>query len=156
MFESRKVCPTFGKVDDVFFTTVPSYYRWGTIKVWSSGSDEWATKILEDYTLLQLHRSFKVCRWFIFNTYLTGRCYWRFDKKKGFFCQVVNGDSTKCLGRSKGRQYPPMEEKSLKYLQRYYLSHNTALVKLFKKIGIRIIPKWLKEDLSDQNEGDSE
>ncbi|KAF7264491.1 hypothetical protein GWI33_023144, partial [Rhynchophorus ferrugineus] len=45
-----------------------------------------------------------------------------FDKKKGFYCQVVKGDSTKCLGRSKGRQYPPMEEKSLKYLQRLFLT----------------------------------
>ncbi|XP_018322286.1 bifunctional heparan sulfate N-deacetylase/N-sulfotransferase [Agrilus planipennis] len=73
----------------------------------------------------------------------------KFDPKKGFYCQVVNGDHTKCLGRSKGRQYPPMEEKSMKFLQRYYLSHNTALVKLMKKIGIRNIPQWLKDDLSD-------
>ncbi|XP_044268588.1 bifunctional heparan sulfate N-deacetylase/N-sulfotransferase isoform X1 [Tribolium madens] len=73
----------------------------------------------------------------------------RFDPKKGFYCQVVSGDHTKCLGRSKGRQYPPMEEKSLKLLQRYYLSHNTALVKLMKRIGLRNIPNWLKEDLSD-------
>ncbi|GLG95440.1 Bifunctional heparan sulfate N-deacetylase/N-sulfotransferase [Gryllus bimaculatus] len=41
----------------------------------------------------------------------------RYDPKKGFFCQVINGDHTKCLGRSKGRQYPPMEEKSYKLLQ---------------------------------------
>lgn len=73
----------------------------------------------------------------------------RFDKKKGFFCQVLSGDRTKCLGRSKGRQYPPMEEKSLKLLQRYYLSHNTALVKLMKRIGLRNVPEWLKDDLTD-------
>ncbi|KAJ8941018.1 hypothetical protein NQ318_006447 [Aromia moschata] len=53
---------------------------------------------------------------------------------------------------SKGRQYPPMEEKSLKYLQRYYLSHNTALEKLYKKNGFRTIPNWLKEDLSDKTD----
>ncbi|RZC33289.1 bifunctional heparan sulfate N-deacetylase/N-sulfotransferase [Asbolus verrucosus] len=75
----------------------------------------------------------------------------RFDPKKGFYCQVISGDHTKCLGRSKGRQYPPMEEKSLKLLQRYYLSHNTALVKLMKRIGIRNIPNWLKDDLSDSS-----
>lgn len=75
----------------------------------------------------------------------------RFDPKKGFYCQVVSGDHTKCLGRSKGRQYPPMEEKSLKLLQRYYLSHNTALVKLMKRIGLRNIPDWLKDDLSDSS-----
>lgn len=73
----------------------------------------------------------------------------RFDSKKGFFCQVINGDRTKCLGRSKGRQYPPMEDKSLKLLQRYYLSHNTALVKLLKRIGMRNVPQWLKDDLTD-------
>lgn len=76
-------------------------------------------------------------------------CLNRFDPNKGFFCQIINGDKTKCLGKNKGRQYPPMEERSLKLLQRYYLSHNTALVKLLKRIGIRNIPEWLKEDLSD-------
>lgn len=72
----------------------------------------------------------------------------RYDPKKGFFCQLVNGDHTKCLGKSKGRSYPPMEEKSSKFLQRYYMSHNTALVKLLKKFGNRTIPHWLKDDLS--------
>lgn len=42
----------------------------------------------------------------------------RFDIKKGFFCQIVDGNHTKCLGKSKGSQYPPMEDKSLKFLQR--------------------------------------
>ncbi|KAK9869670.1 hypothetical protein WA026_003418 [Henosepilachna vigintioctopunctata] len=72
----------------------------------------------------------------------------RFDSKKGFYCQVKN-DRPKCLGRSKGRQYPPMDDKSQKFLQRYYVSHNTALVKLMKRIGIRTVPNWLKDDLSD-------
>lgn len=73
----------------------------------------------------------------------------RFDPKKGFYCQITTGDHTKCLGRSKGRHYPPMEERSIKFLQRYYLSHNTALVKLLKRIGMRTVPQWLKEDLSN-------
>ncbi|XP_077300149.1 N-deacetylase and N-sulfotransferase sfl isoform X2 [Arctopsyche grandis] len=72
----------------------------------------------------------------------------KYDPKKGFFCQLVNGDHTKCLGKSKGRNYPAMEEKSSKFLQRYYMSHNTALVKLLKKFGNRTIPHWLKDDLS--------
>ncbi|XP_065359240.1 bifunctional heparan sulfate N-deacetylase/N-sulfotransferase [Calliphora vicina] len=72
----------------------------------------------------------------------------RYDVKKGFFCQVVNEKRNKCLGKSKGRQYPPMDERSAKLLQRYYLSHNTALVKLLKKLGARPIPQWLKDDLS--------
>ncbi|XP_054731807.1 bifunctional heparan sulfate N-deacetylase/N-sulfotransferase [Anastrepha obliqua] len=72
----------------------------------------------------------------------------RFDVKKGFFCQVVSEKRNKCLGKSKGRQYPSMDERSAKLLQRYYLSHNTALVKLLKKLGSRPIPQWLKDDLS--------
>lgn len=42
----------------------------------------------------------------------------RYDAKKGFFCQVIEENHTKCLGKSKGKQYPPMEERSLKLLQR--------------------------------------
>ncbi|XP_018802324.1 PREDICTED: bifunctional heparan sulfate N-deacetylase/N-sulfotransferase [Bactrocera latifrons] len=72
----------------------------------------------------------------------------RFDAKKGFFCQALSEKRNKCLGKSKGRQYPSMDERSAKLLQRYYLSHNTALVKLLKKLGSRPIPQWLKDDLS--------
>nr|CAI5842620.1 unnamed protein product [Callosobruchus analis] len=93
----------------------------------------------------ELQKFLKITPFFNYSEHL------RFDPKKGFYCQV-KGDHTKCLGRSKGRHYPPMEENSLKHLQRYYLSHNTALVKLFKKIGIRVIPNWLKEDLSDKED----
>lgn len=109
----------------------------------------------------ELQKFLKITPFFNYSEHL------RFDPKKGFFCQVVSGDHTKCLGRSKGRQYPPMEEKSLKLLQRYsefgfgyecvrcvyryYLSHNTALVKLMKRIGLRNISNWLKEDLSDSS-----
>lgn len=73
----------------------------------------------------------------------------RYDEKKGFFCQILSGDRMKCLGKSKGRQYPSMEDRSLKFLQRYYLSHNTALFKLLKRIGMRNVPQWLKYDLSN-------
>lgn len=72
----------------------------------------------------------------------------RYDPKKGFFCQAIGEKRNKCLGKSKGRQYPSMDERSAKLLQRYYLSHNTALVKLLKKLGSRPIPQWLKDDLS--------
>lgn len=73
----------------------------------------------------------------------------RYDPRKGFFCQVLKNDNTKCLGRNKGRGYKPMDEKSYKLLKRFYQSHNTALVKLFKRLGYRMIPQWLKDDLSD-------
>ncbi|KAJ9581959.1 hypothetical protein L9F63_003712, partial [Diploptera punctata] len=94
-------------------------------------------------TMNELQRFLKIQPPFDYSKHL------RYDPKKGFFCQVINGDHTKCLGRSKGRQYPPMEEKSYKLLQRYYLSHNTALVKLLKRLGYRTVPQWLKDDLSD-------
>lgn len=42
----------------------------------------------------------------------------RYDLKKGFFCQVVNEHNNKCLGKSKGRQYPPMDDRSMRILQR--------------------------------------
>lgn len=42
----------------------------------------------------------------------------KYDNKKGFFCQLVDGEHTKCLGKSKGKQYPPMEDRCLKLLQR--------------------------------------
>lgn len=94
-------------------------------------------------TMNELQRFLKIQPPFDYSRHL------RYDPKKGFFCQVVNEDHTKCLGRSKGRQYPPMEDKSYKLLQRYYLSHNTALVKLLKRLGHRSVPQWLKDDLSD-------
>lgn len=42
----------------------------------------------------------------------------KYDNKKGFFCELVDGNHTKCLGKSKGKQYPPMEDRCLKLLQR--------------------------------------
>lgn len=71
----------------------------------------------------------------------------KYDPKKGFFCQVVGGEKTKCLGKSKGRVYPPMEERSAKFLRRYYTPHNTALSKLLVRVG-RPVPHWLKDELS--------
>lgn len=40
-----------------------------------------------------------------------------------------------------------MEEKSAKFLKRYYTPHNTALSKLLVRIG-RTVPQWLKDELS--------
>ena len=62
-------------------------------------------------TLHELQRFLKITPAFNYSTHL------RYDPKKGFFCQVTNEDRTKCLGKSKGRQYPPMEDRSYKLLQ---------------------------------------
>ncbi|KPP76730.1 hypothetical protein Z043_103903 [Scleropages formosus] len=32
-----------------------------------------------------------------------------FDPQKGFWCQLLEGGKTKCLGKSKGRKYPSMD-----------------------------------------------
>jgi len=62
-------------------------------------------------TLHELQRFLKITPAFNYSSHL------RYDPKKGFFCQVTNEDRTKCLGKSKGRQYPPMEDRSYKLLQ---------------------------------------
>lgn len=60
----------------------------------------------------ELQRFLKIQPGFDYSTHL------RFDNKKGFFCQVIGENRNKCLGKSKGRQYPPMDERSAKLLQR--------------------------------------
>jgi len=64
----------------------------------------------------------------------------RFDEKKGFFCQAY--PSHKCLGASKGRQYPPMDSKSRELLDEYYAMPNVHLRMKLVKFGAEI-PKWL-------------
>lgn len=66
-------------------------------------------------TLHELQRFLKITPAFNYSSHL------RYDPKKGFFCQVTNEDRTKCLGKSKGRQYPPMEDRSYKLLQVKFL-----------------------------------
>ncbi|KAJ6216358.1 hypothetical protein RDWZM_007515 [Blomia tropicalis] len=72
----------------------------------------------------------------------------RFDQKKGFYCQVTKGNSTKCLGKSKGRIYPEMDTLSRNYLHHYYLHHNVVLSKLLNRLRVRI-PTWLELELSN-------
>lgn len=40
----------------------------------------------------------------------------RFDPQKGFWCQLLEGGKTKCLGKSKGRKYPSMEPEVIFYI----------------------------------------
>merc|ERR1711942_1683 len=68
-----------------------------------------------------------------------------FDKKKGFFCMKV-GEKKKCLGKGKGRKYPPMDDYSVSWLKKYYRKSNEHLEKLLTKLGYSI-PSWLSEEL---------
>uniref|UniRef100_A0A671X287 [heparan sulfate]-glucosamine N-sulfotransferase n=1 Tax=Sparus aurata TaxID=8175 RepID=A0A671X287_SPAAU len=69
-----------------------------------------------------------------------------FDPQKGFWCQLLEGGKTKCLGKSKGRKYPPMEPEAHAYLSRYYREHNVELSKLLHRLG-QPLPSWLREEL---------
>uniref|UniRef100_H0X418 Bifunctional heparan sulfate N-deacetylase/N-sulfotransferase 1 n=3 Tax=Otolemur garnettii TaxID=30611 RepID=H0X418_OTOGA len=71
-----------------------------------------------------------------------------FDPKKGFWCQLLEGGKTKCLGKSKGRKYPEMDLDSRAFLKDYYRDHNIELSKLLYKIG-QTLPTWLREDLQN-------
>jgi heparan sulfate N-deacetylase/N-sulfotransferase NDST2 len=48
---------------------------------------------------------------------ITTTLFYRYDRSKGFYCQVISQNKNKCLGRSKGRHYPAMDDRSEKYLQ---------------------------------------
>ncbi|XP_072352278.1 bifunctional heparan sulfate N-deacetylase/N-sulfotransferase 4 isoform X2 [Scyliorhinus torazame] len=69
-----------------------------------------------------------------------------FDPQKGFWCQLLEGGKTKCLGKSKGRRYPAMDLESRTFLSRYYKDHNIELSKLFYRLGLPL-PSWLREEL---------
>uniref|UniRef100_A0A8C9RT65 [heparan sulfate]-glucosamine N-sulfotransferase n=2 Tax=Scleropages formosus TaxID=113540 RepID=A0A8C9RT65_SCLFO len=69
-----------------------------------------------------------------------------FDPQKGFWCQLLEGGKTKCLGKSKGRKYPSMDTESRAFLSRYYKDHNVELSKLLHRLG-QPLPAWLREEL---------
>ncbi|XP_050817484.1 bifunctional heparan sulfate N-deacetylase/N-sulfotransferase 1 isoform X3 [Gopherus flavomarginatus] len=71
-----------------------------------------------------------------------------FDPKKGFWCQLLEGGKTKCLGKSKGRKYPEMDSDSRAFLRDYYRDHNIELSKLLYKMG-QTLPTWLREELQN-------
>uniref|UniRef100_A0A8C1F3G0 Bifunctional heparan sulfate N-deacetylase/N-sulfotransferase 1 n=1 Tax=Cyprinus carpio carpio TaxID=630221 RepID=A0A8C1F3G0_CYPCA len=69
-----------------------------------------------------------------------------FDPKKGFWCQLLDGGETKCLGKSKGQRYADMDIQSQVFLRSYYRDANIQLSKLLYKAG-QVLPGWLREDL---------
>ncbi|CAJ0604455.1 unnamed protein product [Cylicocyclus nassatus] len=66
----------------------------------------------------------------------------RYSSSKRFFCKFTNG-SAKCLGRSKGRIYPPMSPELSARLNRIFLHDNIALHKFLVKNHLPV-PKWLQ------------
>ncbi|KAM8764070.1 bifunctional heparan sulfate N-deacetylase/N-sulfotransferase 4 [Rhynchonycteris naso] len=69
-----------------------------------------------------------------------------FDPQKGFWCQLLEGGKTKCLGKSKGRKYPPMDAESRTFLSSYYRDHNVELSRLLHRLG-QPLPAWLRQEL---------
>lgn len=69
-----------------------------------------------------------------------------FDKSKGFYCMKVRGKK-KCLGKGKGRAYPPMNQTSVEWLSKYYKKFNENLKELLLKYGYTL-PEWLTSELS--------
>ncbi|KAI4572609.1 hypothetical protein MJG53_006110 [Ovis ammon polii x Ovis aries] len=69
-----------------------------------------------------------------------------FDSHKGFWCQLLEEGKTKCLGKSKGRKYPPMDPDSRAFLSSYYRDHNVELSKLLHRLG-QPLPSWLRQEL---------
>ncbi|MBN3301586.1 NDST4 sulfotransferase, partial [Amia calva] len=69
-----------------------------------------------------------------------------FDPQKGFWCQLLEGGKTKCLGKSKGRKYTAMDSESRAFLSRYFKDHNIELSKLLHRLG-QPLPSWLREEL---------
>lgn len=58
-----------------------------------------------------------------------------YDKKKGFYCvrqARSTGRSRVCLGASKGRHYPSLDERSREFLQRFYSDSNAKFASLLR------------------------
>ncbi|XP_043917595.1 bifunctional heparan sulfate N-deacetylase/N-sulfotransferase 3-like [Protopterus annectens] len=71
-----------------------------------------------------------------------------FDSHKGFWCQLLEGGKTKCLGKSKGRKYAPMDSESRAFLSSYYKDHNVDLSGLLHRLG-QPLPSWLRQELQN-------
>ncbi|XP_068136849.1 bifunctional heparan sulfate N-deacetylase/N-sulfotransferase 4 isoform X2 [Hyperolius riggenbachi] len=71
-----------------------------------------------------------------------------FSPEKGFWCQLLEGGKTKCLGKNKGRKYPAMDLESRAFLSTYYRDHNIELSKLLHRLGLPL-PSWLRQELQN-------
>ncbi|RDD38773.1 Bifunctional heparan sulfate N-deacetylase/N-sulfotransferase [Trichoplax sp. H2] len=68
----------------------------------------------------------------------------QFDQRKGYYCVKRERGRNKCLGRSKGRKYPPMDKDSEMYLRNFYRPYNIKLKEVLESRSLAI-PTWLKE-----------
>lgn len=73
----------------------------------------------------------------------------KYDSRKGFYCIVKHKGKSECLGKSKGRVYPPMEPTAVEYLNLYYRQHNLQLHGLLESYGLTV-PEWLIRDVSQK------
>ncbi|KAM3835190.1 bifunctional heparan sulfate N-deacetylase/N-sulfotransferase 2 [Vipera latastei] len=74
----------------------------------------------------------------------------KYDDAKGFWCQLLDGGKTKCLGKSKGRKYPEMDSSSRMFLADFYHEHNMELSKLLNTLR-QPLPTWLREELQNSS-----
>lgn len=93
-----------------------------------------------------------------------------YDEEKGFYCQLKQSNVgisgkvlmdqadnkysgkqvVECLGKNKGRKYPPMSVDARKYLNRHYWPHNRQLAQILSEIG-QPLPTWLDETMTLAN-----
>lgn len=67
-----------------------------------------------------------------------------FSKRKQFFCLVDRETGSEhCLGKGKGRKYPPMEPEAARYLKQYFSEYNDALHLQLLANNVPI-PAWLR------------
>lgn len=63
-----------------------------------------------------------MCLFYVFQSFIFCLFLLRFDPKKGFWCQLLEGGKTKCLGKSKGRRYPEMDPE----VRTFHTAHCTS------------------------------
>ena len=73
----------------------------------------------------------------------------KYDKKKRFFCMYniskYDRKTHKCLGSSKGRSYPKLNDTfMLNYLNNYFNKSNILFYNLLKSYSFDV-PRWLKK-----------
>ncbi|XP_065315533.1 bifunctional heparan sulfate N-deacetylase/N-sulfotransferase 4-like [Gordionus sp. m RMFG-2023] len=68
----------------------------------------------------------------------------RFDTTKKFYC-LKNNTKVKCMPKSKGRNYPPLDQTTRDFLDQYYKPYNTELKRWLndRKFKRKVTPAWI-------------